>query len=56
MIGRARILVVDDEAGIRDLLAEVLRGDGYDVEVAETAAAASLRIEAIRFHVAICDW
>ena len=34
------ILVVDDEAGIRELLSEILMDEGYDVTLAENAAAA----------------
>lgn len=34
------ILVVDDEMGIRELLAEILYDEGYDVHVAENAAQA----------------
>ncbi len=36
----SRILVVDDEADIRELLQEILTEEGYDVEVAANAAAA----------------
>jgi DNA-binding NtrC family response regulator len=36
----AKILVVDDEAGIRELLSEILRDEGHDVQLAEHAAAA----------------
>src|SRR5487761_2361276 len=36
----SRILVVDDEADIRELLQEILAEEGYDVEVAATAAQA----------------
>jgi DNA-binding NtrC family response regulator len=36
----ARILVVDDEADIRDTLREILSEEGYDVEVAANAAEA----------------
>ena len=31
----AKVLVVDDEAGIRDYLVEVLERDGHEVHVAE---------------------
>ena len=34
------ILVVDDEIGIRELLSEILKDEGYNVKVAENAAAA----------------
>src|SRR5574340_1168556 len=36
----AKILVVDDEIGIRELLSEILSDEGYDVALAENAAAA----------------
>ncbi len=36
----SRILVVDDEADIRELVREILTEEGYDVEVAADAAAA----------------
>jgi DNA-binding NtrC family response regulator len=36
----AKILIIDDEAGIRELLAEILRDEGHDVVLAESAAAA----------------
>ena len=34
------ILIVDDEAGIRELLSEILADEGYQVALAENAAAA----------------
>ena len=43
----AKILIVDDEIGIRELLSEILRDEGYDVVLAENAAQANvLRAEA----------
>lgn len=36
----AIVLVVDDEVGIRELLSEILIDEGYDVRLAENAAAA----------------
>ena len=36
----SQILVVDDEIGIRELLSEILRDEGYDVILAENAGAA----------------
>src|SRR5574340_1336927 len=35
-----KILIVDDEIGIRELLSEILTDEGYDVRAAENAAAA----------------
>jgi DNA-binding NtrC family response regulator len=36
----AKLLIVDDEIGIRELLSEILRDEGHDVILAEDAAAA----------------
>src|SRR5687767_12590834 len=36
----SQILVVDDEIGIRELLSEILRDEGYNVRLAENAATA----------------
>lgn len=36
----AKILIVDDEMGIRELLSEILQDEGYDVTLAENAGAA----------------
>ena len=36
----SQILVVDDEVGIRELLSEILREEGHDVQVAESASQA----------------
>lgn len=36
----SKILVVDDEVGIRELLCEILQDEGHDVDQAENAAAA----------------
>ena len=41
-----QILVVDDEVGIRELLSEILRDEGYQVALAENASEArSLRAQ-----------
>lgn len=49
------VLIVEDEAIIRNTLAEFLSGEGYDVSTAGTVAAA-LRLARERdFHVAVCD-
>ncbi|MBA2690332.1 MAG: sigma-54-dependent Fis family transcriptional regulator [Burkholderiales bacterium] len=39
-MGLSQVLVVDDEIGIRELLSEILRDEGYNVRLAENAAAA----------------
>ncbi len=55
MPGR-RILLIEDDVGVRDLLVHVLREGGYDVEVAGTAAAARERLASSRYALVIADW
>jgi DNA-binding response OmpR family regulator len=52
---RRRILVVDDEASIRQLLSEVLAGSGYHVDVAEDGAAAWEALQAKSYDLLITD-
>ncbi len=52
---RARILVVDDELAIRQVLASNLRKAGYDVEELGEAPAALERMQAGDIDIAICD-
>jgi putative nucleotidyltransferase with HDIG domain len=49
------VLVVDDEDTIRTALARFLRSQGYEVEVAESGAAALAALERQRFVVMLCD-
>ncbi|WP_310630387.1 response regulator, partial [Paraburkholderia sp.] len=51
----AKILVVDDEIGIRELLSEILSDEGYDVTLAENAAAARAARMATRPDVVLLD-
>ena len=50
-----RILVVDDEQTIQDLLAGVLSLDGHQVETVSSAPEALERLERERFDAVICD-
>jgi PAS domain S-box-containing protein len=52
---RKSVLLVDDEPGIRDVLAEVLSTDGYEVDVATGGEEAWKRINARSFDVIISD-
>jgi two-component system response regulator PilR (NtrC family) len=52
---QARLLVVDDERSMRELLSIVLRREGYDVTLAENGRAAVDRIERGRFDLLISD-
>jgi DNA-binding NtrC family response regulator len=51
----AKILVVDDEIGIRELLSEILRDEGHDVQLAENAMAARVAREAARPDMVLLD-
>ncbi|ACY18329.1 sigma-54-dependent transcriptional regulator [Haliangium ochraceum] len=51
----ARILVVDDERGIRALCSDVLRRAGHEVEVADTGTAGLAAAKAKRFDLIFCD-
>lgn len=50
-----RILVVDDESTIRLALSRFLRTRGYDVETADSGAAALDALRAGRFALMLCD-
>jgi CheY-like chemotaxis protein len=45
MAGRANVLVVDDDEAIRDVVAEVLREEGYDVVCAQNGVQALRELE-----------
>ncbi len=51
----ARVLVVDDERSMRELLSIVLRRDGYDVLIAEDGAAAVEVLKRERVDILITD-
>ena len=51
----SKILVVDDEVGIRELLCEILEDEGHDVEQAENAAAARSAREIGRPDLVLLD-
>ncbi len=51
----ARILVVDDEEGIREAIGEKLRHDGHEVETADSAEAALARVARFEPQVVVTD-
>ncbi|HYB22846.1 MAG TPA: sigma-54 dependent transcriptional regulator [Solirubrobacteraceae bacterium] len=51
----ARILVVDDEASLRDVLRIVLEGEGYQVTLASTYKEATRELSHRTFDLVICD-
>jgi two-component system response regulator PilR (NtrC family) len=52
---QARLLVVDDERSMRELLSIVLRREGYDVTLAENGRAAIEHLGRARFDLLISD-
>ncbi|MDQ3804184.1 MAG: sigma-54 dependent transcriptional regulator [Acidobacteriota bacterium] len=54
-VGFLRALVVDDEPAMRRFLAEVLRGEGWEVCEAETAERAFEMMRARRWSLVFCD-
>jgi len=50
-----RVLVVDDERSMRDLLAIMLRQSGYDVTVAESGESALTALKTEAFDLVITD-
>jgi CheY-like chemotaxis protein len=51
----AKILVVDDDLALRELLKEYLEGFGHKVETAETGAEALTRLRAGKFDLVTMD-
>lgn len=55
MSNRAAVLVIDDEPGIRDMLAYELSMEGFDVETAESGMAAVEALKRRKFDLAVTD-
>ncbi len=54
-MAKERILVVDDEQGIRDLVCDILASDGYEVDAAPSAAAALELLARRDFAIVLSD-
>ncbi|MEM8686047.1 MAG: PAS-domain containing protein [Pseudomonadota bacterium] len=52
---KTQVLVIDDEADVADLIAEILRSDGHDVTVANSGADALRKIQRESFAVILSD-
>lgn len=52
---KSRVLIVDDEEAITLLLKTVLENDGYQVEVATSAAYALFLISKQKYHIVVSD-
>ncbi|MBI3872799.1 MAG: response regulator [candidate division Zixibacteria bacterium] len=55
MIPRPRLLIVDDELLIRDLLYDFFKGREYDIAVADSGQSALAQLERGRFDTVILD-
>ena len=51
----ADVLVVDDEADIRELIQEILTDEGYEVTVAASAAEARMASDKSKFDLVLLD-
>ena len=54
-MGRARILVIDDERAVRELIADALLIEGHDVHTAENGKEGLDLINQHRFDLVFCD-
>jgi CheY-like chemotaxis protein len=54
-MGRARILVIDDERAVRDLISDALSIEGHDVMTAENGKEGLDLIGQYRFDLVFCD-
>lgn len=51
-----RLLLVEDEDDVREVLALGLRGAGYPVDAVATAAEANQRLQSMRYALVIAGW
>jgi len=54
-MGRARILVIDDERAVRELISDALKIEGHDVHTAEDGKEGLDLIGQYRFDLVFCD-
>jgi signal transduction histidine kinase/CheY-like chemotaxis protein len=51
-----RVLVVDDEEALRDLISDVLAEERYDVDTASDGEAALHKTQTAHYDLIVCDW
>ncbi len=51
-----RVLVVDDEEALRDLISDVLAAEQYDVDTASDGEAALRKTQSAHYDLIVCDW
>ncbi len=54
-VQQIRVIVIDDDAAIRDLLETVLTRDGFDVHVLDDPTKADAEVRAGRYHLCLLD-
>ena len=50
-----KVLIIDDEADIRNLLGRIIKLEGFEVELAEDAAGGYKKLKNNDYHVILCD-
>ena len=51
-----KVLVIDDEEAILQMVSETLASEGYEVDVARDGESALSRLDEARYDLALCDW
>jgi signal transduction histidine kinase/ActR/RegA family two-component response regulator len=51
-----RVLVIDDEEWILELVRQILQQDGFEVDTASDGNAALDRVQSSKYELLVCDW
>jgi len=51
-----RILLIEDEVTTREILTDMLRGEGYAVDSVATSGAATTCLDAVSYELVVADW
>ena len=51
-----RVLVIDDEEWILELVRQILQQDGFEVDIASDGNAALDRVQSSKYELLVCDW